>query len=271
VADFLAITSVEFPKSFQSSYEGYALRPLATTERTSIEDWMFRKGLATTVPTPAFAAIIPDTRSATLPEYSMLAEFSLSFLVSEGRVPVSASALLDNGKCTAASTHRVASVEQDKIEFSKSMRGSAVPQWLSRCHFAYISDSRRMQITATRYLRHIYSEDLAEGLLDLCISLESLLEAQTEISFKFATCLIKVTGQKGQHGEELSSLLTELYDLRSKIVHGDPAASKTLKRVQESYADLRGLSKQILVTYILYVSEHTRKEWGSYIRKMLFE
>lgn len=103
--------------------------------------------------------------------------------------------------------------------------------------------------------------------MDLCICLESLIEADTEISFRFGTTLAKVTRDK--EAEEISHLLSELYNLRSKVVHGtDP--SKEHRKMTPNTAKLRSVARAILTTYVLFMTEHTKDEWKRHLRSSLF-
>ena len=106
--------------------------------------------------------------------------------------------------------------------------------------------------------------------MDLSISLESLLDSRTEISFKFGACLAKVTGESGKRAEEISELLSELYDVRSRIAHGDPAAAKGLINIEPKLPSIRRLARKVLTTYILFMSEHSREEWKKHLRSCLF-
>ncbi len=128
----------------------------------------------------------------------------------------------------------------------------------------------RMHITASRYVRYARSENISDGLMDLCICLESLLDSQFQISFRFGVCLTKLTGEKGQKAEEMATLLSELYDLRSKIAHGDPAAIKMLKQIEPKRAALHMLARRILTTYVFFMSEHLRHEWQSHVRSSIY-
>ena len=93
------------------------------------------------------------------------------------------------------------------------------------------------------------------------------MDSQTEISFRFGVCLAKVQG--GADAEELSTLLSDLYDLRSKVVHGADA-TKEHKKVEPHVPRLRNSSRAILTRYIVYLAEHTREEWKKHLRKSLF-
>jgi hypothetical protein len=102
-----------------------------------------------------------------------------------------------------------------------------------------------MHITASRYVRYARGDNQQDKLTDLCISLESLLDGKTEIAFRFGCCLAKVTGSKGKKAEDSAQLLSQLYDLRSKIVHGDPEAIKAMQKMEPNIALLHTLARNL--------------------------
>jgi hypothetical protein len=71
-------------------------------------------------------------------------------------------------------------------------------------------------------------------------------------------CLARITELK--HAEEISELLSDLYDLRSKVVHGTDSA-KEYKKVVPNAAKLRLAARTVLTAYVLYMTEHTKEEW----------
>lgn len=125
----------------------------------------------------------------------------------------------------------------------------------------------RLHIVADRFVRYSRSNDSWDALVDLCICLEALIESQTEISFRFAICLTKISQLKDP--ETVSELLSDLYDLRSKVVHGaDPR--KEHKKLQPRLSQIRFVARAILSAYVLFLSEHTKDDWKKHLRRSLF-
>jgi hypothetical protein len=95
--------------------------------------------------------------------------------------------------------------------FAAAIVGTAAVKWIRYFFRAARNTPDRMHITADRFVRYLRATNTTDGLLDLCISLESLLDSQTDIKFRFGTCLTKVIGQKGQEAEQTAELLGDLY------------------------------------------------------------
>ena len=272
MSDLFIVSRDSIPRRLHSADMGYALRSLTLSELVSIEDCFFKQGDERKIRKGSSTLIFPDVNihAANLDEYSILAEFSLSLLASSGHPSFFIGAIFTQGSCTYAKHLSRYSNEVQELKFSALLKGTAVVQWLRRCLLAQKNLKDRMHITASRYVRYARSENISDGLMDLCICLESLLDSQTEISFRFGVCLTKLTGEKGQKAEEMATLLSELYDLRSKIAHGDPAAIKMLKQIEPKRAALHMLARRILTTYVFFMSEHLRHEWQSHVRSSIY-
>jgi uncharacterized protein YutE (UPF0331/DUF86 family) len=153
--------------------------------------------------------------------------------------------------------------------FAKSVSGKAASAWVRQFFRACGNTRDRMHITADRFVRYSRADNVNDSLMDLCISLESLLDTQTEVSFRFGTCLARVTGEKGKKAEETASLLSDMYDFRSKIVHGADA-TKQRRKIEPHLPALHKVARAILTKYVLFVSEHSRDDWKQHLHSSLF-
>lgn len=268
--DLYILTAHPLPESVQGVYAGFALRPLHHSERISIEDTLFAQGKEQRTSDAATALIIPniipDLNEIT--ELLTLAEFSLSIISSSGHPSFSIAALFSEENCTNANHLPLANLPEPK--FLKSMSGIATAQWLYVCSLARKNLKERMHITADRYVRYARSENIADALLDLCICLESLIDSQTEIAFRFGISLAKILGDTGEEAENNAVLLSKLYSLRSKIAHGDPEALKLCKKIQPELHTIKQLARRIITVYLLYMSKNSRDDWKAHIRRSLF-
>lgn len=241
-------------------------------EVISVEDRFFKQGDERKLNKGIAAMIFPDVAGTaqSIEEHETLAEFSLSLLAVTGHPSFSAVGTFTSGSCTFAKLASNRIQEKQEPTFAPRINGRATSQWVKQCAQAKHNLKDRMHITASRYVRFLRSDSFPDGLLDLCISLESLLDAQSEISFRFGACLAKFTGDTGPKAEESAKLLSDLYDVRSKIAHGDPQAAKLVKQIEPKVPLLKTLSRRILTGYILFMSRHTRSEWTSALKSCLF-
>jgi hypothetical protein len=135
------------------------------------------------------------------------------------------------------------------------------------------SGSKRSRALTNHYrsfLRYRDHGPIVDRLTDLCISLESLIDSQTEISFRFSTCLARLGGIRGTDAESASLLLKDLYNFRSKVLHGDPAYAKLLVALEPRALDLSRLARKKLVHYFLFLAENSKSSWKEHLSKDLF-
>lgn len=272
MADLVIVTDQIFPEYMLGAHTGFSLRPLSTAERISIEDYLFNEGEKVSVADDAQAVVIPDAPSGAigLINHALVAEFSLALLATSGHPSFQLVTKFEREACSFARLQLANRDNFPRAKFVNSLKNDATAQWLSRCYSAKGNLKDRVHVTANRYVRFARSNDLQDSLLDLCISLESLIDSQTEVSFRFGVCLAKITRAKGPESEEKANLLSQLYDLRSRIVHGDPRSTVMLKKIAPQMPYLRRLAREILTIYLLYMSEHSYEEWKAHVKASLF-
>ncbi|SRR5216683_4142402 len=271
MADYYALTSEPLPKSLHGADPECSIRILSERERLAIEDYFFSKTVKTSLDPATTAVVVSQSLvpRVNAVEFGILIEFALGILSVSGFQSVTTIATFDSANCTDAviRSDRAAS---DSATFPKKIRKNEANAWIRRLFAALRNTKDHMHITADRFVRYCKASGSLDSLLDLCICLESLLDSQTEISFRFGTCLTKVTDRTGTEAEEVSNLLSELYDLRSKIVHGADAA-KQHKKLDPHVPTLRQVARRILTTYVLYMSEHTRDDWKQHLKSSVFK
>jgi hypothetical protein len=268
VPDFYALTTVPLPKVLHGSDGEYSIGTLSENERLAIEDYFFGKNIKLSIPSTSTAVVFPHNQSekASSEDFAVLVEFALGILAVSGFQPVGLVAALSATKCQDAIQRSYGEVSPAPV-FPKKVTKAAASTWLRHFFAARRKTKDGLHITADRFVRYARMDNTRDAMVDLCICLESLMDSQTEISFRFGVCLAKVRG--GADAEELSTLLSDLYDLRSKVVHGADAA-KEHKKVEPHALRLRNSSRAILTRYVVYLAEHTRDEWKKHLRKSLF-
>jgi hypothetical protein len=273
MTDFYAVTDLSIPEKLHDRDADSCVRFLSAHERLAIEDRFFAAGHRVAISPNTTAVVISqdllDVKAAE--EYCTLSEFALGMLALSGFHSINKIAHFSGGACTYAIQPAARESCGSNPTFGKSINGVATSRWLRQFFVARKNTQGRMHITADRFVRYLRGRDSGDSLTDLCISLESLLDSQTEIKFKFGTSLARLTGKKGQEAIETADVLEDLYDLRSKVVHGDPAAVKLRQKMETKLPKLRIIARAVLTRYVLFMSEHTRSDWKKHLRNVLFE
>ena len=249
MAELYILASDELPPQYQGAHRDFRIGPLGTAERVEFEDFLFQSGERIKFSAPSFAIWMPGSGTTVQSNRSIIlvAEFAFALLTVRGHPKFSYAAVMDGGKCkdfqqlpSNLSTFATA-------KFSSNFKRDGLSQWLYRCLLAHKKNVSHIDVVAHRYVRYSRFLEPADALFDLCVALESLLNAQTEVSFRFGVSLVKLLGLKGSDAQAAADLFGRLYALRSKLAHGAPDTQKLLSKMQPDLEKIRNAARNILV------------------------
>lgn len=268
MADYYALTSDPLPDALHGADGEFSVRTLSDAERLAIEDYFFKREIKVALSSKTTAVVVPQSQaaSATLEDMAVLVEFALGVLTVSGFQSVGIVATLSDGTCSAALQNPQSTSPKSPV-FAKRVTKAAASAWMRSLFAARLKVKSKLRITADRFTRYLKTSDSHDALVDLCICLESLIDAQAELSFRFSACLAKISGQ--ENPEEISNLLSALYDLRSKVVHGADF-TKQHNRVKPSVSRLHFVARAVLTSYVLFLAEHSNDEWKKHLSGSLF-
>jgi hypothetical protein len=125
-------------------------------------------------------------------------------------------------------------------------------------------------LTLGRYNSALMRYDIRDRIVDISICLESLIEAQTEVSFKCALYNALIAEPDSDRREDAFKLLNSLYSARSKIVHGEDfdKDKSPFKPVVERWPDVTRLVTNALIYYVLYLSQYARTDWVTHLKRL---
>jgi hypothetical protein len=266
MADYYALTNKPLPAELVG-YDGeYSIRPISETDSLAIEDYFFRKGTPINISRQATVISVPcgGESNSNMEEFAVLAECALGVLTVTGFVPLQTVAQFNGTSCTGALQRPCRSLQAGP-SFPRGIEGRAASKWL-RHFFEARTKTHGLHITADRFVRYLQAIGSRDALVDLCICLESLLEPDTEISFRFSTCLAKVCNLEDR--AEVRDILSNLYTLRSRVVHGTDS-TKAHRKVEPNSTRLRLIARSILISYVLYMTNHSKVDWQEHLRNSL--
>jgi hypothetical protein len=267
MVDIYALTADPLPAALHGSDAEYSLRTLSDWERLAVEDFFYREGERIALSPAITAVIMPQTQTAnaSMGDFAVLVESSLGILAVSGFQPVSYVATLTTSTCVSA-LRRPPQEKSAPPVFPKKLIKAAPSTWVHHFFDVHRREKGGLHITADRFVRYLRAGTSLDALVDLCICLESLIESETEINFRFATCLAKISGIG--RAEDAYDLLHDLYSLRSKVVHGSDSAA-AYRKIMPNIFHLRKIARAILTHYVLYMAEHTKEEWKKHLRNTL--
>lgn len=127
--------------------------------------------------------------------------------------------------------------------------------------------------TLERFNSSLTRTELHDKIVDITISLESLMSGTQELRYRFA--LTHSFLSKSSVDDRLSAfdLLLSLYDARSGIVHGDMNSKdkkKALEKVTENWVEVIRIATASINYYLFYLTDNKRDEWDNHLKKLIF-
>jgi hypothetical protein len=272
MAEFSIIVSDALPTQYQGSFHDFSLRLLGTAQKISIEDFFFKSGKKIEFSESQFVISMPGNGETVLLNLNLLlfAEFALALLAVDGHPKLAFAVVMKNGECIDCQQLPSSLSTFTPVKFASNVKEGGAAQWFHYCFLACKKNGPRMEVASHRYVRYSRFADPADALFDLCIALESLLNAQTEVSFRFSLCLVKVLRLTGAKAQATAELLGRLYNLRSKLAHGTPNSNKLVLQMHPELPTVRDVARKILVAYVLYLGDHSCKEWDDYLKSLIY-
>lgn len=160
----------------------------------------------------------------------------------------------------SAATHRAFKFDKDIKRVSLSGMHTASTQALSKFPGAMMA--------MDRFCRALSRDDKHDRLVDLCISLESLLDGNNELRFRFSQLHAMIGESNLDRRIEIFKLFTDFYDARSKVVHGDPNAGGKVAAIELRWPELLGYARKSLAYYLAFLSDNNREEWNQHVKKI---
>lgn len=162
----------------------------------------------------------------------------------------------------------VASVARYRsFKFDKDTKRPA----LSGLHKASVEAAGRFPgviMTIDRFCRALSRDDRHDRLVDLCISLESLIEGSNELRFRFSLVHAILAEPDLARRADAFKLFQDFYDARSKVVHGDTAADVKIRAVEARWPELVIYARKSLAYYLTYLSANDRKAWDEHVKQL---
>ena len=120
-----------------------------------------------------------------------------------------------------------------------------------------------LRITISRYSSAIGRTANDDKLIDLCIALESIFQAQTEISFQFALYNSILSEEEAGKRYTIFKTLKKLYSHRSRVVHGTKDLDEDW--LLQSWPDLIRIAKASILRKIDFLNANNHDDWRDHL------
>lgn len=130
-----------------------------------------------------------------------------------------------------------------------------------------LNQNNLVQITLSRFNTALSKQNKYDRIVDLTISLESLIDGSTELAHRFSAYNAWAAESDPIQREGTYKLLKILYGARSEIVHGGENENKIDKALR-SWDDLLLIARNALGYYLLFLYEHTLADWRQHQKNL---
>lgn len=120
-----------------------------------------------------------------------------------------------------------------------------------------------LRITVSRYSSATGRASNDDKLIDLCIALESVFQAQTEISFQFALYNSILSETEINKRKSIFKTLKKLYSQRSNVVHGNKEIDADW--LSAKWPDLVGITKASILRKVEFLTGNEHADWRGYL------
>ena len=134
----------------------------------------------------------------------------------------------------------------------------------------------QVYVTLGRFNSSLMRATDSDRVIDITISLESLIREKTALRFKFATYLSFAIGDAPSSRLEAFSLLGTLYDARSGLVHGTPeekGTQKALRKVLDNWEQICRITRAAISYYMVYLFSELQGSvqvpWKEHLKRLM--
>lgn len=106
-----------------------------------------------------------------------------------------------------------------------------------------------------------------DQIVDACISLESLISGNQELSFRFSLYHSLVAEPAAIKRAEAFETFKNLYNARSGIVHGD-LKEKDLTKVRSGWKSTKQLAMASINYYLAFLYDNSADKWDGHLRNL---
>lgn len=107
-----------------------------------------------------------------------------------------------------------------------------------------------------------------DKIIDTTISLESLIQGTTELRFRFSLYLSYIVANTPEMRQKAFNLFQDLYDTRSKLVHGG-ASSSIVQKLTQNWEDISCMARAAINYYAFFLC-FKQLDWEEHLKRLVF-
>lgn len=125
--------------------------------------------------------------------------------------------------------------------------------------------------TLEKYNSSLLRDDFMDKLLDSAICFETMTPGNTELVFRLSQNISFMVGKDPKERLEIFEKMKLLYDVRSKLVHGDlnDKAQKKIDQVKNEWSFYERYLRAAVTYYLFFLAQNDKVLWEQHIKELV--
>ena len=126
--------------------------------------------------------------------------------------------------------------------------------------------------TLEKYNSSLLRDDFFDKLLDATICFETMMPGNTELVHRLSQNISFVVGTTAEERLTIFDNMKRLYDVRSKLVHGDLKTDKdkkAIEKVSSIWPTYEKYLKSAVTYYLLFLSQRSKTDWEAHLKEIV--
>jgi len=135
-----------------------------------------------------------------------------------------------------------------------------------------VSTNSSVLFTLEKYNSSLLRDDFFDRLLDATICFETMMPGNTELIYRLSQNISFMVGNSPSERLEIFDNMKKLYDVRSKLVHGDLKSKGTDKKIDEvknNWSVFEKYLKSAVTYYLLFMSQNSKDKWENHLKEIV--
>ncbi len=162
-------------------------------------------------------------------------------------------------------------IKTNRFKIQSGTKRVAVSELYKKINGA-ISKGKETLFTLEKYNSSLLRSEFIDKLVDTTICFESLISGNTELIYRLSLYSSYITSNNANERKEIFTKMKSLYEVRSKIIHGDLRSNKIQQKIEvvkKNWADYQKILKSAVSYYILYLSQHNKEDWDKHLHNLV--
>ncbi len=167
-----------------------------------------------------------------------------------------------------AAFHKLSS---KSYKFISKTKRETIIQFFQIVEKAVISN-KSVLFTMEKYNSSLLRDDFLDRLLDATICFETMMPGNTELIYRLSQNISFMVGTSPSERLAIFDNMKILYDVRSKIVHGDLNSNGTNKKIEEvknNWPTYEKYLKSSVTYYLLFLAQNSKDIWENHLKEIV--